>query len=338
MNLNRLTTISKKEFSDQITSRRFLLILIIFCLVLGISAINGVNDYNKALDKYKEGATGQIFQPSVLIVFQKITNSIGLYGLGAVIGIATGFDLISREREGQTIKTILSQPLFRDELINGKAIAGILALATITLAGFLIVLSVMLIIGIVPDPEEFILIGIIWLITLLLMISSFTLALMSSVFAKTSSSALILALIITFLMYSIIPVAGGEFGSLILLGKAPQESDYLSESSGDNGNYENIIREYNKNQDEIYDFVNLFSSESVYNEITTPITWPSHYIIHTQIGSGTFARNPELADNIEKPTIWSILKDKWVKILVFIMWPAVFFGVAYIQFMRADLR
>ncbi|WP_062397467.1 ABC transporter permease [Methanogenium cariaci] len=192
MNLNRLITISKKEFSDHITSRRFLLILFIICLVLGgVAAANGVTNYYDALDKYKNGNEGgYLFTPSILLAFSQITNSIGLYGLGAVIGIALGFDLVSGgEREGRSLKTILSQPVYRDEVINGKAIGGIISLTLITLTGFLTVVAVFLIIGIVPSVDEFFLIGVIWLITLLFIISAFSLALMSSVLAKTSSGA-----------------------------------------------------------------------------------------------------------------------------------------------------
>ncbi|WAI01391.1 ABC transporter permease [Methanogenium organophilum] len=335
--MNRLISISKKEFSDHITSRRFLLILFIICLVLGVAAANGVTNYNDALEKYKNENVGYLFFPSILLAFNQITNSIGHDGLGAVIGIAIGFDLVSGEKEGKSLKTILSQPVYRDELINGKAIGGIISLSIITLAGFLTVLAIFLIIGIVPSVDEFFLIGVIWLITLLFMISAFSLALMSSVLAKTSSGALIMSLIILFTLMYIIPVGGGEFGISVLLGPEPLDEEYDFGSQSQVESFENIQYEYNQKRTVLYDFFSLFSIQRVYNDITSPITMPSKYVI-SRIGFSEFSINPDIAEGIEKPSLWEILGDKWMKIIVFIMWPVLFFGIAYVRFMRMDLR
>ena len=328
MNFTRLAIISLKELSDHVTSRRFILILIITCLVLGIAAANGVTDYNNALERYKVGDASSLFIPSVLYAFGKITDSIGLEGLGAIIGIAIGFDLIAGEREGRSLKTILSQPLYRDELINGKAIGGISTLAIITLAGFLTILAIFLIISIVPSFEEVFLIGVIWFITLLHMISYFSMALMSSVLAKTSSGALIISLIILFIMMYIIPVGGGELGTY-LLGPEPKDIGYEPDSQLQ-ANYENAASEIN-------DFFNLFSVQSVYNDITSPITDPSFYVMN-RIDTSGYSLDLDIEDNIEKPSLLGIIGDKWVKIIVFIMLPIVFFGIAYVKFMRMDLR
>ncbi len=337
MGLARLITISKKEFSDHITSRRFLLILFITCIVLGVSAANGATDYYNALESYENGNAGYLYLPSILLVFNRITNAIGMDGLGAIIGIAIGFDLIAGEWEGRSLKTILSQPVYRDELINGKAIGGILTLAIITLAGFLTVLATFLIIGIVPSVEEIFLIGILWLTTLLFMITTFSMALMSSVLAKTSSGALIVSLIILIALMYIIPIGGGEFGTYALLGPKPSDDGYDSGSQLREGSFETIKDEYYQKESEIHGFFNMFSTMRVYSDITTPITMPSHYVIH-EIGSEEYALNPDIAGEIEKPSLWDIIGDKWVKMIVFILWPVIFFSIAYVKFMRLDLR
>ncbi|ADN35625.1 ABC-type transport system involved in multi-copper enzyme maturation permease component-like protein [Methanolacinia petrolearia DSM 11571] len=329
MDLTRLAIISQKELSDHVTSRRFLLILIITCLVLGVAAANGVTDYYNALENYKNGEGGDLFMPSILYVFNKITNSVGLEGLGAIIGIAIGFDLIAGEREGRSLKTILSQPLYRDELINGKAIGGIITLTIITMAGFLTILALFLIISIVPNLEEIFLIGIIWLLTLLYMTTFFSMALMSSVLAKSSSSsALIISLIILFILLYIIPVGGGGLGTY-LLGTEPTDMGYESDSQ--------LQEVYEQKKSDVRDFFNMFSIDSVYNEIASPITMPSHYVIN-QLGFEEYSLNPDIAEGSKKPSLLGIIGDKWIKIIVFIMWPIVFFGIAYVKFMRVDLR
>ena len=328
MDLTRLAIISQKEISDHVTGRRFILILLITCIVLGVAAANGVISYNNALESYKNGESGYLFMPSILRAFNQITNSIGLDGLGAIIGIAIGFDLITGERESRSLKTILSQPLYRDELINGKAIGGIITLAIITFVGFMTIFAIFLIISIVPSLEEILLIGVIWLLTLLYMITFFSMALMASVLAKTSSWALIISLIILFIMMYIIPVGGGEFGAY-LLGSEPAENGYGSNSQ--------LQKAYEQKESDIRDFFNMLSTKSVYNDINTPITNPSLYIIR-EIGSLEYSLNPDIAEGIEKPSLLRIIGDKWMKIIFFTMWPVLIFGIAYVKFMRMDLR
>ncbi|GAB7016005.1 hypothetical protein JCM10550A_13730 [Methanogenium cariaci] len=63
-------------------NKRFFLILFIICLVPGVAAATGVTNYDDALDKYKNGNEGYVFFPSLLLVFNQITSSIGLDGQG----------------------------------------------------------------------------------------------------------------------------------------------------------------------------------------------------------------------------------------------------------------
>lgn len=138
------------------------------------------------------------------------------------------------------------------------------------------------------------------------MISYFSMALMSSVLAKSSSGAMIISLIILFIMMYIIPVGGGEFGTC-LLGPEPEDIGYDHDSQLQE-NYERAVLD-------IYDFFNLFSAQSVYNSITSPITNPSFYVTNRIYPSG-HSLDPDITDNIEKPSLLGIIGDKWVKIIV----------------------
>ncbi len=335
MDFTRLAIISKKEFTDHILSKRLFWIMIIFCIILVIETANGVDTYNDALESYKNGVNSELYQPSALRIFSDIVSSIGVDGLGIVIGLALGFDLISGEREVRSIKTILSQPLYRDELINGKAIGGIMALTAISVTGFIIIFAVMLTLGIVPDIDEILGICLIWLMTLLFMIVSFTLALMTSVISNTSSGSLILALAIVFIMLFIIPVGGGALGTYLLVGNPPDDIPSMA-SSAQYTAYQEAMDEYNGNSMAIYDFFNTFSIRDVYQQMTLTITSPSWYIIN-KVGLEYYF-DPDLAQDIEEPTFWTLIEDQWIKLIIFIMWPVLFFGLAYVRFMRIDLR
>ena len=66
---------------------------------------------------------------------------VGLF-LGPLMGLAFGFDAISNERAEGTLPRLVSQPIHRDDVINGKFLASLSVVALIlgavmlTLAGF----------------------------------------------------------------------------------------------------------------------------------------------------------------------------------------------------------
>jgi len=70
---------------------------------------------------------------------------------------ALGFDAINGERSSGTLNRILSQPVYRDSVINGKFLAGIITMAIMIGAIILIVGGYGLrMIGVPPGPEEMI--------------------------------------------------------------------------------------------------------------------------------------------------------------------------------------
>ncbi|HSC72127.1 MAG TPA: ABC transporter permease, partial [Candidatus Methylomirabilis sp.] len=74
---------------------------------------------------------------------------------GPLIGMILGFDAINRERAAGTLSKVLSQPIYRDAVINGKFLAG-LTVITQMLVGILLLISGMglWVLGVVPGWEE----------------------------------------------------------------------------------------------------------------------------------------------------------------------------------------
>ena len=66
-----------------------------------------------------------------------------------------GFDAISRERAARTLSKLLSQPIHRDAVINGKFLAG-LTVITLMLVAIVLLISGMglWVLGVVPGWEE----------------------------------------------------------------------------------------------------------------------------------------------------------------------------------------
>jgi ABC-2 type transport system permease protein len=111
---------------------------------------------------------------------------------GPLVGLILGFDTINRERNEGTLSKLLSQPIYRDVVINGKFLAGVVLITIMMVSIVLVITGLGLIVmGIVPGLEE------IWRIIFYLIISvvyiSFWLGvaiLFSIIFRSTATSAM----------------------------------------------------------------------------------------------------------------------------------------------------
>jgi ABC-2 type transport system permease protein len=74
---------------------------------------------------------------------------------GPLIGLILGFDSINRERAHGTLIKLLSQPIYRDSVINGKFLAGVATISIMLLSIVLVISGLGLtVVGIVPGIEE----------------------------------------------------------------------------------------------------------------------------------------------------------------------------------------
>lgn len=72
-----------------------------------------------------------------------------------LVAIGIGFDLVNSERNQRTLSRILAQPIYRDALLFGKFLAGLLTMAIMLVALWLLVIGLgILMLGLPPGPEE----------------------------------------------------------------------------------------------------------------------------------------------------------------------------------------
>ena len=188
--MHGIRVLLKKELADHFSSYRF---TIIFALIAMISLITaymvGINIRQELEGVAKPRfiflmlftAPGAIFSLVQFVAF-----------FGPLVGLILGFDTINRERNEGTLSKLLSQPIYRDVVINGKFLAGVV-LITIMMVSIVLVITGLglMVMGIVPGLEE------IWRIIFYLIISivyiSFWLGvaiLFSILFRSTATSAL----------------------------------------------------------------------------------------------------------------------------------------------------
>ena len=347
--------VARKEFIDHLTSRKIILILALFLIVLAIAMHQGIGDYNKRLESYKEQIS-QIEEgehkympaekPSILFIFQRMRWQMPL--LGAILAIAMGFDLITREKESRSLKSLLSHPVFRDEIINGKALGGILALVFAVGIAFLILFAMLLLFSIVPDMDEFWRIVLFGAVTVLCLLTYFSIALMSSTVSKDSGRSLMYAFIIVLALSFAMPMIGGMVVKGVV-GERPERPEFLSHMEIESGKFVTHIGPMNEEEEEeweryieelkaysekkwaIQDAFEIFSPDSNYMAVSISLTNPYLKVVHG--GSWGSSYTPGETTSIRKS-----LEKVWKNILALIILPVVFFALAYIKFMRMDIR
>ena len=113
--------------------------------------------------------------------------------IAPLLGLAFAFDAINGERSEGTLPRLLAQPIYRDDVINGKFAAGLAVIGVVLLAIVGIVSGFGIFrLGIVPAPEE-ILRLVAWILVTFVYVGlwlAFGL-LLSVVFRRAATSALI---------------------------------------------------------------------------------------------------------------------------------------------------
>lgn len=146
-----LSTVALKEAADHMTSARIhLVMLLILLTALGsvYAAIGQIKD-TIGEDRFlflRLFTTGQDPLPS-FVAF--------LGFLLPLIAIALGFDAINGEYNRRTMSRVLSQPIYRDALLAGKFLGGLLVIAICLLVLWLLVTGLgILLLGLPPSGEE----------------------------------------------------------------------------------------------------------------------------------------------------------------------------------------
>ncbi len=366
MALDRVINVARKEFSDHITSRRFIIILGLLLVISAIGIHAGIGSYNTMLESYNqqlqhmqglEEPIGRWMpeKPSIMLIFNAMMTYIA--SLGSILAIAIGFDLVSKEKETRSLKSLLSHPVYRDEIINGKALGGIAALGFAVVLALVISLAILLLFSIVPTLMEFAAILIFGAVTLGFLLAYFAIALTMSTVSRGSGNALVYTLVIFFIVSSLFPMLGMVIGEA-LAGDPPQPPDIqidrvgrsavaTASSSGpmvithsesvvyqeDLGpewkQYEEDMKAYSEKRILINDVTNLISPQMNYYVAAMAVTNPRIAVMV----SSPYRPIPE-----ETPGLAGALSQVWMNIAALIVVPSIFFAAAYVKFMRMDIR
>ena len=132
----RWRPVARKELADHLRSTRFAVLAL-------LTAVAAAGTVLAAAGALREGMGDDGPVPVFLRLYtvsgERVPSFVGLLTfLVPLLGVAFGFDAINGERAQRTLPRLLSQPIYRDDVIVGKLV-GALAVVGISLAALVLV-------------------------------------------------------------------------------------------------------------------------------------------------------------------------------------------------------
>jgi ABC-2 type transport system permease protein len=210
-----------KELSDHLTSVRMRVLEWLVVLV-AIAALWG------AIQQIKETTAEDPFLFLRLFTTSRepLPSFVSFISfLVPLIAIGLGFDSVNGEYNRRTLSRILSQPIYRDALLFGKFIAGLMTLAISLITLWLLVVGLgLVLVGIPPGAEE---IGRSFLLLVVTIIYAgvwLALAMLFSILFRSAATAALVTLGLWLLISFIWPVLAGAVAQII----APPDPRYMA--------------------------------------------------------------------------------------------------------------
>ena len=215
--MNAMMTIAKKEITDAVKNKLFIIILIMLLALTAVSIILGAYQVRVAVDEYNSsiaflkslGKTEFPAMPNLnpIAASKSFVNYIGM--LGALLAMMLGNHAVVSERKNGTLRLILSKGVFRDGFLSGKLLGNLVILfmiialcAAITFAAIGLIGSVSL------SGAEAVRMLLFFLMSLLFMAFFLVLGIAFAVFIGNGKKALLLTIVVWLVLAFVFPQIG----------------------------------------------------------------------------------------------------------------------------------
>jgi ABC-2 type transport system permease protein len=208
-----LGVVMLKELSDHLTSTRMRVLEWLVVLV-ALAALYG------AIQQIKDTTAEDPFLFLRLFTTSRdpLPSFVSFLSfLVPLMAIGLGFDAVNSEHNRRTLSRILSQPIYRDALLFGKFLAGLLTLSISLITLWLLVIGLgLFLIGIPPGAEEIARSFVFLLVTIVYAGVWLALALLFSILFRSAATAALVTLGLWLLVTFIWPVLSGALAQIVV--------------------------------------------------------------------------------------------------------------------------
>ena len=313
--------VAAKEFSDHLLSARFVVLVI----VLGLAAAIPLYFAASAIrDAASTVSSSQAIFIALFWLAPKVSDQITLPSVvgflayvAPLLGLAFAFDAINGERAEGTLPRLLSQPIHRDDVVNGKFVAGlaIIALVLVSVVGAIAAFGLIRL-GIIPAPAE-VLRLVLWLVVTFVYVSLWLAfgMLLSVVVRRAATSALIgfgAWLLFTFFGGLIVSLVGGIVAPLT-------------------GSAEELLR-----NNGIQETLRRVLPDTLYREASLTLLNPQVTTVSTPATIGGYEQAQQRIPSLLSLDQSFILV--WPQVVALVAMMVACFALAYVMFMRQEVR
>ena len=306
--------ILNKEIADHVRSWRFIILIILIALTCLGSLYTALNNIDKAVKP--NDPEGTFFFLKLFTISDGTLPSFIVFisFLGPLLGISMGFDAVNSEHNHRTLSRVLSQPIYRDYLLNAKFLAALVVISVMFFALVFLVMGLgLLSIGIPPTVGEFMRIVFFLVLSILYVAFWLNLSILFSVrFRQPATSAL--SGIAVWLFFS---VFYGMIVNLITRALAPSAMATEYQMIGFERFKLGLLR---------------FMPNQLFNEATTTLLMPSVRSLGPLSMEQVYGTIPG-----PLPLGQSLLLV-WPQVTGLIAATVVCFALSYISFMRREIR
>ena len=305
-----MTVVFWKELADHFSSRRFMILLLLI-LLIGLWATYASG---QAIRQNSDTTPAQYVFLLLLTSSETVFSLATFLGFfGPLVGITLGFDSISGEYARGTLSRVLSQPIYRDGLINGKFFAGLATVAVLWGSILLLVIGLgITLLGFPPNAEE------LWRMLIFTTVGVFYVGfwlalamLFSLLFQKTVTAALASMAVWLFMSLFVSIFSQAIAGIIVPDPSTPEQLAY---------------------QTDVANVVNRISPSTLYSESVSILLNPAARVFGMALESQAQGILPTpLALDQSLILIWPHITTLFGLV-------AVCFGISYIIFMRAEIR
>jgi ABC-2 type transport system permease protein len=311
--------VAAKELGDHLLSVRFIVLLLVLGLTAAIPLYFAAGRIRDAAPDVSGAAAAFIYLFALSaeeIQNQSVFTFIAI--VAPLLGLAFAFDAVNGERSEGTLPRLLSQPIHRDDVINGKFAAGMAVIGLVIVSVVVLIAAFGLLrLGIVPHPQELFRL-VVWVgATFLYVALWLAFGLFLSVLIRRAATAALIG----FGIWLVLTIFGGLITQFLggLLAPAADAST------------ETILGSI-----QLQEMIQRLLPSTIYNEISLVLLRPDV----TQLGT------PATIDQIQQaqqrvPSLLSLDQSLlliWPHVVVLTALTVICFAGAYVAFMRQEVR
>ena len=329
--------VANKEFGDHVTSIRFVVLLLILAVAVAAPLYF-------ASSTIRAAAPSTSGLPSIFLFLFRLGPQdpnlpnilrfdffIGL--LAPLLGIAFGFDAVNVERTERTLPRLVAQPIHRDDVINGKFVAGLATISIILAALFLLVAGFGIFrLGIVPSLPEVVRLIAWYALTVIYVGFWLAFAMLLSVAIRRAAASALIAFGTWFfflLFWSLV----ASLGSTVLAPSGATPESVLSNA-------------------QMYQTINRLSPGTLYGQATIALVDPRAGTTDVSVpGSlGGLAQAQQQIPSLScvqtsngdlcspPPDLLASVLLIWPQIVILLALTVIAFALSYVLFMRQEVR